>query len=206
MPSNTDKRIDDYIARAQDFAKPILTHMRKLIRTACPDVSETMKWSFPHFEYGGAILCSMASFKQHCAFNFWKASLMSDPHKIFANIADVGIGDLGKIKSLSDLPSDEVFIQYIQEAARLNREGVKPQPKAKPAKDREMEIPNYFMEALRKNKAALKTFESFSFTNKRDYVEWVTEAKAETTRNKRLETAVEWMAEGKVRNWKYVKK
>lgn len=200
-----DKRVDAYIAKSAPFAKPILNHLRELIHKACPDVEETIKWGFPHFEYHG-VLCSVASFKNHCAFGFWKASIMKDPHKILTPVAKTAMGHFGQLKSPSDLPSDKILTLYIQEAMRLNLEGIKRPAKEKPAEKKELVAPDYLKAALKKNKKALKTFEDFSFTNKKEYIEWVTEAKNEETRNKRLNTAVEWMAEGKIRHWKYVKK
>ncbi|RPI19587.1 MAG: hypothetical protein EHM58_00865 [Ignavibacteriae bacterium] len=203
MPAK-DKRIDEYIAKSQDFAKPILTHIREVVHKAIPGVEETMKWSFPHFVYEGETLCSMASFKQHCAFGFWKASLMKDPHKIMDT--KEAMGHLGKITSVKDLPSNKIFTEYLKEAAKLNEQGVKVKKVIKPGAKKEVEIPDYFMKSLKKNKTAFKTFEEFSPSHKREYVEWITEAKTDETKNKRLETAIEWMAEGKIRNWKYVKK
>lgn len=201
-----DTRIDAYIAKSADFAQPILRHIRELVHQACPEVEEKMKWSFPHFDYKSGMMCSMAAFKQHCAFSFWKASIMKDPN----NILEVGereaMGHFGQIKSLSDLPSDKIMLSYMKEAMRLNDEGVKLPSKVKPAEKKELIVPDYFMTALKKNKNALNTFEGFSYSNKRDYVQWVVEAKTEETRVNRLTTAIEWMAEGKIRNWKYVKK
>jgi uncharacterized protein YdeI (YjbR/CyaY-like superfamily) len=202
MPK-TDKRIDAYIAKSQDFAKPILNHIRELVHKAIPDVEETMKWSFPHFDYEGGTVCSMASFKQHCAFGFWKASLMKDPNKVL-NTKEA-MGHLGKIQSLKNLPSDKIMLAYLKEAAQLNKEGIKIKKKAS-AYRKEFEIPDYFIKALKKNKDALKTFEDFSPSHKKEYVEWITEAKTEDTKNKRMATTIEWLTEGKIRNWKYVKK
>ena len=204
MPK-TDKRIDAYIAKAAPFAKPILKHLRSLVHEACPGAEETVKWSFPHFVYNNEILCSMASFKEHCAFTFWKASLMKDPKGLLTVMNKTAMGHFGRITSLDDLPSDKTLIAYLKEAAKLNEEGIKVERKAAaPRKD--LEIPAYFTSALSKNKKALKTFETFSPSNRKDYVEWVTEAKTDATRDKRLETAIEWMAEGKTRHWKYQKK
>lgn len=197
-----DKRFDDYIAKSQDFAKPILSHLRELVHKACPDAEETVKWGMPFFEYSGSTICSMAAFKQHCAFGFWKASLMKDPHKILSG--KEAMGQMGQIKTLKDLPSDKIMIEYIKEAAQLNKEGIK-LPVKKGVK-KELEIPDYFMKAVSKNKKALRTFEKFSLTNKREYLDWINGAKTEETRNQRLATAVEWMAEGKPRMWKYLKK
>lgn len=200
---HTDPRVDAYIAKSQEFAKPILTHIRELVHKACPQVEETIKWGFPHFEYKG-VLCSMASFKNHCAFGFWKAALMKDPHKLMTAVGETAMGQFGKITSLPDLPNDQILLEYITEAMRLNEEGVK--LPAKPKKEKQqLEIPDYFMAALSNNKKARTTFENFSYSHKREYVEWLTEAKSEATRQKRLET-LEWLAEGKIRNWKYVKK
>ena len=126
-----DKRIDAYIEKAQEFARPILEHIRTIVHKACPEVEETMKWSFPHFDYKGEMMCAMASFKQHCALNFWKASLMKDPEKLFTVAENSGMGNMGKIRSLKDLPSAKVLTAYIKEAMKLNDEGIKIQAKKK---------------------------------------------------------------------------
>jgi uncharacterized protein YdeI (YjbR/CyaY-like superfamily) len=199
--SQRDRRIDAYIENAKPFAKPILKHLRELVHQTCPEVKESIKWSSPHFEYKG-MFCGMASFKGHCAFGFWKGSLMKDPHKIMSKDKGGGMGQFGQLTSLEDLPSDEILCEYIREAMKLNEEGVKVlKPKAK--EKMELEIPDYFWAALRKKPAALRTFEEFSYSKQKDYVEWVTEAKQEATREKRLATAIEWLSEGKSRNWKY---
>lgn len=198
-----DKRIDTYILKSADFAIPILNHLRELVHVACPDVEETVKWGFPHFDYKG-VMCSMASFKQHCVFGFWKAALMKDK-KLMANAkSETSMGHLGRIESLNDLPSDSVMIRYIKEAAKLNEAGIKMEKKT-PVK-KALVIPTYFTKALKTNKKAQTTFKTFSYSNQKDYVEWITEAKTDATREKRMAIALEWMAEGKVRNWKYMKK
>ncbi|MBS1587969.1 MAG: YdeI/OmpD-associated family protein [Bacteroidetes bacterium] len=200
-----DQRIDAYIAKAQPFAQPILSHLRELIHAACPRVEETIKWSFPNFIYKGAILCNMAAFKEHMAFGFWKASIMDDPHGILTITEREAMGHMGQIRSLKDLPKDKILKEYIKQAARLNEHGVKAEKKIKSA-PKELEVPDYLLKAIKKNKAAFKTFEGFSTTNKREYVDWITEAKTDATRDKRMAQAIEWMAEGKIRNWKYLKK
>lgn len=199
-----DPRVDAYIAHAAAFARPILVHLRELVHRACPEVSETIKWNFPHFEFEG-ILCSMASFKAHCAFGFWKGSLMGDAGGTLETEERTAMGHMGRITSLSDLPSDREMIRLIKKAAKLNKGSVKAPLKPKTAKKR-LAVPAYFMAALKKNKKALATYEKFSDSNRREYVEWVIEAKSDETRLRRLATAVEWMVEGKVRNWKYIKK
>lgn len=199
-----DERIDAYIEKSAEFAKPILTHLRNLIHDACPEIEETMKWSMPFFDYKGTV-SNMAAFKQHCSFGFWKASLMNDPHKIMDKINE-SHGQLGQIKSLEDLPSDEILIAYIKEAVRLNEEGVKVAAKSKTTEKKELIIPEYFVSALERTSTASENFETFSYSKKKDYVEWLTEAKTEDTRNKRLTTAIEWISEGKARNWKYERK
>lgn len=202
-----DKRIDAYIEASQDFAKPIIRHFRDLVHKTCPDVEETMKWSFPHWDYKGSMMCSMASFKQHCAVNFWKASLMKSGKKLVAEAkTESAMGHLGRITSLKDLPKDTILIKYIQEAMRLNDEGVKLSPKSKAPTTKQLEIPEYFLKALAKNKKAQKTFDEFSYSNKKEYVTWVLEAKTQATRDKRMADAVKWMNEGKIRNWQYLKK
>ncbi len=199
-----DPRVDAYIAKSANFARPILQHLRTLVHKACPDVAETMKWSFPHFDYKG-MMCSMASFKHHCAFGFWKASLMSASEQ-FAQVGETAMGHLGQIKSLNDLPSDKVMSRYIKEAATLNDAGVKIPSKPKSKEKKELKVPSDLSAALKRNKKAKETFDTFSPTNRREYVEWITEAKTDGTREKRVTTAIEWMAEGKVKNWKYLRK
>jgi uncharacterized protein YdeI (YjbR/CyaY-like superfamily) len=203
----TDKRIDAYIAKAEPFAWPILEHMRMLVHKACPEVTETIKWGMPSFDYKGPYF-SFAAFKKHCAFGFWKAKLINDPKNYLGlNKADGGeaMGNFGRVSSLKDLPPDKVLLDFFKQAKKLNDEGVKLPPKSKIAA-KAVKPPAYLLTALKKNKKALLTFETFSPSNKRDYIEWLTEAKTETTREKRLVQAIEWMAEGKPRNWKYMKK
>jgi uncharacterized protein YdeI (YjbR/CyaY-like superfamily) len=199
-----DPRIDAYIVKAADFAKPVLKHFRQLVHKACPEAEETLKWGMPHFDYHGGPLAHMAAFKNHCAIGFWKASLMKDNEKLMeAAKSEEAMGHFGKVTSLKDLPKDAVIVKFIHEGMKLNEQGVKLKPKTK--KPVEVEPPDYFMKALRKNRAALKTYEEFSNSKRREYVEWITEAKTDDTREKRMATAVEWMSEGKPRNWKYMK-
>src|SRR3954451_2816346 len=197
-----DPRVDAYIEKSADFARPILRKLRKLVHAGCPDVEETMKWQFPHFMYHG-ILCSMAAFKEHCSFGFWKGRVMKTLQGYTK--ADKAMGRYGRITSLDDLPNDKVLLEQIKEAARLNAEGVKtPKAPAKPKKP--LRIPSYFGLALKKNAKALATFENLSPSHKREYIEWITEAKTTATREKRIASAMEWLAEGKSRNWKYERK
>ena len=202
MPS-LDRRVDEYISKSADFAKPILIHLRQLVHKTCPDVQETIKWGFPHFDYWGP-MCHMASFKQHCVFGFWKAALMKDRSLIENAKSETAMGHLGKLTSLKDLPLDKKLIANIKEAMKLNDAGVKATPVKKPPVKKEIKVPDDFLAALKKNKKALATFEGFSPSHKGEYVEWIVEAKREETRNKRIKQAVEWMAEGKPRNWKYI--
>ncbi len=197
-----DPRVDAYIAKSADFAKPILEHIRSLVHTACPGVQETMKWSVPHFDYKG-MMCSMASFKHHCTFGFWKASLMKDPHRILS--ADEAMGHLGRITSLKGLPSDKIMIAYIKEAARLNDEGVKVE-RTTPVAKKPVRVPSDLSAALKKHTKARETFEHLPPSHKREYIEWITEAKKPETRQKRVATTIEWLTEGKSRNWKYEKR
>ena len=200
-----DPRIDTYIDASAPFARPILTHIREVVHEACPDVEETMKWRFPHFMYRG-MLCSMASFKKHCALNFWKGALILGEH---SEPSANAMGQFGRIESLADLPSKAILTGYVRKAMRLNEEGVsrtKPSPTGtKTAKKKPTAIPNDLQSALRRNGAARAAFASFSPSQQREYIDWLTEAKREETRKRRLETAIEWISEGKTRNWKYIK-
>lgn len=204
MPTK-DPRIDLYIYNAADFARPILLHLRELIHVACPNVEEKIKWSFASFDYKGP-LCSMASFKQHCAFGFWKASLMKDKSLTRNAESESAMGHYGKITSLKDLPPDKKIIAHIKEAMMLNEKGIKLPPQKVTKEKKEIVVPDYFLKQLKKNKKAFATFNSFSPSHKREYVEWITEAKTDETKNRRMETAIDWMTEGKPRNWKYTKK
>ena len=199
-----DKRIDDYISESVDFAKPILNHLRKLIHIACPQVEETIKWGFPHFDYNG-MMCSMASFKHHCAFGFWKAAIMKDADQLKENNANA-MGHSGKIKNLKDLPPDEIIIDRIKEAMKLNEEGIKLPERKKSDKKPEIIVPFSLKKELVKYKKASDTFNNFSPFNKRDYIEWIEEAKTEDTKKKRILKTIELLTEGKKRNWKYEKK
>lgn len=204
MPA-TDKRIDAYIDKSAEFAKPILNHLRELIHKGCPDVEETMKWSFPHFQYKGAILCSFASFKQHCVLAFWKGTLLKDPGGWLGERKAQGgeaMGQFGRITNLKELPPGKVIIDFVRQAMKLNEEGVKLPPKEKKPAG-ELVVPDYFLSALKRNKKAQTAFDKFSTSMKREYVQWITEAKTEETRQKRMDTSIEWISEGKGRNWKY---
>lgn len=198
--AKTDPRIDAYIAKAAPFAQPILRHVRKLVHRGCPEVQETIKWSMPHFDYRG-IMLGVAAFKEHCSIGFWKGELILGKRAG----GDGGMGHFGKITSLKDLPSDKRFIEYVRKAAELNEQGIKKPADVKPRSARpELTIPECLQEALRKNRKAAATFERFSYTNKKEYIDWLAEAKREETRSQRLQTAIAWLTEGKVRNWKYL--
>jgi uncharacterized protein YdeI (YjbR/CyaY-like superfamily) len=198
-----DPRVDAYITKAAPFAQPILAHLREVVHAACPDVEETIKWGFPNFSYEG-MLCSMASFKAHCAFSFWKGSLVTG---VKDAAEEGGMGDFGRITTLKDLPSKKVLAGYVKEAMRLNEAGVKSPARSKPKVPKaELAVPLTLLAGLKKNAKARATFGSFSPSHRREYIEWITEAKREETRDKRVAQALEWLAEGKSRNWKYVAK
>lgn len=196
-------QIDHYIEKSADFAKPILEHIRYVVHKACPEIEETIKWGMPSFEYKG-LVCGMAAFKAHCALTFHKGNLMNDEHGILSQVGKTGMGQLGKLTSIKDLPNEKILIAYVKQAVKLNEAGVKKTNKN--AKSTSIEVPDYFLKALKKNKEALKTFEAFSNSHKKEYVEWITEAKKEETRISRIEKAIEMLSEGKSRNYKYEKK
>jgi uncharacterized protein YdeI (YjbR/CyaY-like superfamily) len=196
-----DPRVDAYIAKAAPFARPILAELRERVHAACPGVEETLKWSAPAFLHGG-MLAGMAAFKRHCAFSFWKGSLIAG---LDADAASAGMGDLGRITGLDGLPPREAFAAWVREAARLNEAGVKTPARRKSAPKPEIGMPAELAAALEANDPARAAFEGFSPSHRREYVEWIAEAKAEATRQRRLATALEWLAEGKPRNWKYMK-
>ncbi len=192
-----DPRIDAYIERQADFAKPILERIRAAVHAACPEAEETVKWSMPHFMYKGQMMAGMAAFKAHATFGFWRGKDV---------VGETGaerdaMGQFGRLESVDDLPPSDVLEGLIRKAAALNDAGRKTREK-KPLKP-EAETPPDLVEALAGNAAAQATFDSFPPSARRDYVEWVTEAKRAETRARRVAQSVEWLAEGKRRHWKY---
>jgi len=203
---NVNPKVDAYCAKAQPFAQPILAHLRELVHKACPEVEETIKWSRPFFQYRGAILCNMSAFKEHCSFGFWGEEIGAVLREA-AVLKEGGMGSLGRITSVADLPSDKQMLGWIRQAAAFVDSGQYTSPiaarhkvvKQKPSLD----TPAEFKAALQRNKKAAAVFAAFSPSCKREYVEWIAEAKRQETRDKRIATAVAWIAEGKQRNWKY---
>ena len=190
-----DPRVAVYLKNAQPFARPILKHLRDLVHRGCPGVEETMKWRMPFFDYKGP-LCMMAAFKQHCVFGFWKGKLL------FGEEDEGAMGHFGRLTSLKDLPKDKELIGYIRKATELNERGA--QRKRAKRGTQKITVPSDLKSALSKNSRAHKTFENFSYSHKKEYVEWITGAKRDETRKRRLRTAVQWLAQGKPQNWKYM--
>jgi uncharacterized protein YdeI (YjbR/CyaY-like superfamily) len=197
---HTDPRVDEYIEKSAPFARPILKKIRAAVHAGCPDVEETMKWSFPHFMHHG-ILCSMASFKSHCAFGFGKEQLLTgaDGSGSVATVA------FGRVTSVKDLPTQAVFLRLVRDAARLNEDGFKPPARAAVDRAKSVRAPADLLAALRNNPKARAAYDDLSPSHKREYIEWITEARRSETRKERVATAVEWMAEGRIGNWKYVR-
>jgi uncharacterized protein YdeI (YjbR/CyaY-like superfamily) len=193
-----DKRVDAYIEKAGDFAKPILRHIRKLVHTVCPEVEETFKWSQPAFMYRG-ILCISSAFKQHCALVFWQKSVRKS---LAAAVGKQDWGGMHKIASMADMPKDSVLTQAIKESMKLNESGVAGGP-AQSAKKKPLVIPAFVKKALNSNKTAKEVFAGLSPSHQREYVEWVVGAKREETRDKRLGEMMKLLAQKKSLNWKY---
>lgn len=198
MPT-LDPRIDDYIAKSAAFAQPILNHLRQVIHDTCPEVEETIKWGMPFFMYKG-MLCNMASFKAHCAFGFAKGELLVSQEDDKGREA---MGQFGRIAALKDLPAKRTLAGYVRKAMALNDEGIKAPARARSTEPRALSVPDYFIAALEEKPEASEHFAAFPPSAQRDYVEWLMDAKSEATRLRRLEQAVEWIAEGKRRFWKY---
>jgi uncharacterized protein YdeI (YjbR/CyaY-like superfamily) len=198
-----DPRIDAYLTKAPAYAQPIIAHIRNLIHQAVPGIVETVKWGHPHFDYKGPAF-GIGAFKEHLGLNFWKARLMDDPHKLF--IYDGTAGSFGKIKSLADLPADNILLAYFRHAIQLNEKGIKaPAPKKTPIEKKDLIVPDDLIAAFKINTVAMQHFEEFSPSAKKEYLTWLEEAKSDDTRAKRLETMIEWVSEGKTRHWKYKK-
>jgi len=193
--SKKDQRVDDYIAKAAPFAQPLLRKLRLLVHRASPEIRETIKWGMPFFERQG-IVCYMASFKRHCAFGFWHGGKLGLKGK-----GKEAMGQFGRIASRRDLPADATLVRLVKKALELDGERIK---KARPVPGRRppIPVPAAFRDALAANPAARAAFAGFAPSHRRDYLEWIAEAKREPTRAKRIATAIEWLAEGKSRNWK----
>jgi len=198
-----DPRIDAYIARSAEFARPLLTHLRGVIHSACPEVEETLKWGMPSFVYHGRILCGMAAFKQHASFGFWQGAHIVGPD---GSKGDEAMGQFGRLTGVKDLPGKRVLSGYVKQAMALIDAGVKRSSSKSATPKPPVEVPPDLAAALKKNAKARKTFDAFAPSHRREYVEWITEAKREATRLKRVEQTVEWLAEGKQRNWKYMER
>ena len=193
-----DPRVDAYIAKAKPFAQPILKRIRQAVHAGCPDVVETIKWSVPAFEYKGP-MCGMAAFKAHCLMGFWKGALVKSMPK--DRVTRAG-GGWGRFESVADLPDKKVMIRMVREAAALNDAGITV-PRAVKAPKPPPKAPRYMLTALKADKKAFAAWQAFSPSHQREYIEWIGDAKSEATRDRRLETAVGWIAQGKGRNWKY---
>ncbi|MCB0380848.1 MAG: YdeI/OmpD-associated family protein [Flavobacteriales bacterium] len=193
MPKNP--KVDEYIAKSAEFAQPILSKLRALVHQVNPDIEETIKWGMPNFEYKG-MLFNMAAFKQHCAFGFWKQKLIKS-----LDGAEDGMGSFGKIKSLNDLPSDEILLMLMQEAVMLNEKGIQLPKVVKEKKN--LVVPKELKDVLQQHPKAKEVFDNFAYTHQKEYIEWITEAKQDSTKQKRITQTIEWLLEGKNRNWKY---
>lgn len=197
-------KVDEYIELSPDFAKPVLHYLRETIHEVCPDAEEAIKWKFPTFMYKGKILCSITAFKQYCSLGFWLHQEMKTIKELETNAEKSNMFSLGKITRMEDLPSKILLKKAIKEAMELTDMGVT-MKKAAPSKT-EIEVPDYFQAALNTNQKALQVFEKASPSFRKEYINWITDAKTETTRHKRMEQALEWISEGKGRNWKYERK
>ncbi|KAF2506924.1 hypothetical protein EYY60_20640 [Flavobacterium zhairuonense] len=198
---NYNKDVTEYIEKMADFAKPILSNLREIIFSTCPEVEENIKWGTPHYSYKGDHLVMMGGFKQHCSFSLYKAELMKDKEIQASVSAGKKFGYMDKIKDISELPNKEKLVAYIKEAMVLNENG---KAKPKPVKEKssaEVIAPKEFMDALAKDGKATEIFESKSPSFRKNYIIWIADAKTDETRNKRIAQSLEWIAEGKDRFW-----
>lgn len=202
---NRTVTFDNYIGKSEEFARPILTYIRDVMHDCCPDVVEKTKWGMPFFIYKDDNLCHMASFKKHCALGFWKAPLFKKNKLPAVGDDNKAMGQFGKIATIKELPSKKILQSYIKESIEIIDKGIKPPPKPKVAK---AELPLHldFLKMLSKNKKALQVFHDFSLSHRNEYAQWINEAKTDATRHKRIAQAMEWLNEGKGRNWKYERK
>ena len=191
-----DPRVDAYIAKCGDFAQPILKELRARMHADVPGVAETIRWGAPYFEYGGSLVGGMAAFKHHCGFGFWHPLLRDGDTSL------EGLGGFGRIESVSELPSKAAFTRLAKTAKQLIDDGVKGPPRPRTVK-KEIVVPDDLAGALRRNAKARATFDGFSYSHRKEYVDWINGAKRDATRAQRLATTVEWLSQGKTRMWKY---
>ena len=202
--SNFNPKVDQYIEKAAEFAKPIMEYLRQIVHDTCPEVIEVIKWGIPHFDYKGDMMCILASYKHHCSFSLYKAELMSDAKLVESVKAGRKMGYMDKLKTIADLPARKVLVSYIREAMVLNEEGSK-KVSPKSATPKVIEVPDYFGEKLATNPKAKEIFETKSASFRKNYLVWISDAKTEATRQKRMEESLAWIAEGKGRFWQYEK-
>lgn len=204
--TNPDPKVTQYIDNSEAFAQAILNHLREQIHGNCPDVVESIKWAIPHFDYKDDFMCVLASAKNHCSLTFIKSEFMSDPRFAGGKKVKPGQRFMSRITSMSELPSDEELAGFIKEAMDLNDKGVKLDKTAKAAPNSNpVETPAYFLEALSTNSVAQEFFENQSASFRKNYIVWLESAKTDTTRQRRIDEALEWIAGGKGRFWKYEK-
>ena len=189
-------RFDAYVADAAPFARPILVHLCAVVHAACPEVEETIRWSRPFFDYRGSTLCMMSALEAHCGFGFWRGREMEG---LPQQERGEGIGQFGRIGSNEDLPSKRALTAFIKAAMKLAEADTKPVPKIEAAMPDDLEL------AFASTPGAVKHFDAFSPRAKREYLEWIVEARRAETRAARIATMMEWSAEGKTRHWKYQK-
>lgn len=197
--------VDKYIASAPGYAQPILNHLRNLIHGTLPEVEEAIKWGHPFFMYRGLMLGNLAAFKQHCSLGLW-GSDVAEKLRNDGAYDPTGMGVLGKLASTKDLPSDRDLEKYFRTAAAAIDSGERTKNYSRPKPETPKpppEVPHVLSAALRKNKTAAAKFAAMPPGAQREYCDWIQDAKREETRGKRVATAVEWIAEGKRRNWKY---
>ncbi len=201
MTPTADARVDAYIQRAAEFAQPILVEVRSRVHQACPQVVETIKWGFPHFTHNGKIVCSMAAFKAHCAVGFWQRDVLK-----IAGSDRTAMGDFGRVTRLQDLPTKRAFAALIKTAVKNIDDGTD-KPVAKKAVVRRdpdsIAAPDDLLSAIKRNRAAQKNWDGFSYSHRKEYVEWITKAKRPETRARRISEAVTMMEAGQSKNGKY---
>ena len=191
-----DPRVDAYIEKKADFARPILTHLRDLIHRHSPAVEETIKWSMPFFTYKGELLANMAAFKAHAAFGFWSRGDLATGQEGEA------MGQYGRITDVATMPPDKVLLAALDKALAMIDAGTKPKRAAKTPKPH-VDVPAALADALANDDQAKAHWDAFSPSCRREYCEWVADAKRDETRAKRVVTTIEQTRDGKKLNWKY---
>lgn len=194
--NEASENITAYIEKATPEFKEVMIALRSVLNNPNFDIKEDWKWGAPNFNNEGMI-CWLAHFRNHVGMNFFKGTLIKDKYNLFTHYREEKGNRQLKFSDINQIIPEQIEY-YIEEAIKLNQENIKVVKK-----EIDTSLPLDLETELNNNPKAKMFFESLAPSYKRDYIEWIEEAKREATRTKRLATTMEWLSEGKKKNWKY---